>query len=168
MQTTEPQNSNPNVLPPSAILARSITKDWDVIATEIDQDERDPIDAQEIYDLLKDISDPEHPLTLSQLAVVQLTQIYVTDHPAAPSKVVVEITPTIPHCSLATLIGLCIKVRLERALPPRFRIDVKVRKGTHQSENQVNKQLGDKERVAAACENDKLLEVISGMMSTCA
>jgi metal-sulfur cluster biosynthetic enzyme len=89
-------------------------------------------------DLLSSISDPEHPLTLSQLAVVQLPHITVKDDPSSPmSFVVVEITPTIPHCSMATLIGLCIRVRLERALPQRFRVDIRVRPGTHQSENQV-------------------------------
>jgi len=68
---------------------------------------------------------------------------------------------------MATLIGLCIRVRLERALPQRFRVDIRVRKGTHQSESQVNKQLNDKERVAAAVENEALLGVLNGMLSTC-
>jgi len=36
--------------------------------------------------------------------------------------VVVRFTPTIPHCSMATLIGLCIRVRLIRALPDRFKV----------------------------------------------
>ena len=38
------------------------------------------------------------------------------------SHVVVRFTPTIPHCSMATLIGLCIRVRLIRALPDRFKV----------------------------------------------
>ena len=96
------------------------------------------LDTVLIEDLLSTISDPEHPLTLSQLAVVQLPHITVKDDPTSPmSSVLVEITPTIPHCSMATLIGLCIRVRLERALPQRFRVDIRVRPGTHQSENQV-------------------------------
>ena len=132
-------------------------------------------------DLLSSISDPEHPLTLSQLAVVQLPHITVKDDPCSPmSSVLVEITPTIPHCSMATLIGLCIRVRLERALPQRFRVDIRVRPGTHQSENQVclsrlygpliwqvNRQLNDKERVAAATENEALVGVLNGMLATC-
>ena len=83
------------------------------------------------------------------------------------AEVIVRITPTITHCSLATLIGLGIRVRVERSLSPRFRITILLKKGTHQSENQVNKQLNDKERVAAACENDQLLGVVSKMLSTC-
>lgn len=132
-------------------------------------DQYDPIDSQEIYDLISTINDPEHPLTLGQLAVVNLPHIYVTDsgNPDDIAEVFVEITPTITHCSLATLIGLGIRVRLERALPPRYRIVIKVRAGTHQSEKQVNKQLNDKERVAAACENQQLLGVISNMLASC-
>lgn len=132
-------------------------------------DEYEPIDSQEIFDLISSISDPEHPLSLGQLAVVNLPHITVTDtgRPTDMAEVKVEITPTITHCSLATLIGLGIRVRLERALPPRYRIVIRVRPGTHQSEQQVNKQLNDKERVAAACENEQLLGVISNMLATC-
>ena len=40
----------------------------------------------------------------------------------AESTVGVEFTPTIPHCSMATLIGLSIKVKLLRSLPDRFKV----------------------------------------------
>ena len=79
----------------------------------------------------------------------------------------VEITPTITHCSLATLIGLGVRVRLEQALPARFRVDVRVKEGTHSTGDQVNKQLGDKERVAAALENAQLMGVLRKMLETC-
>ncbi|KAI9226787.1 MAG: hypothetical protein DHS80DRAFT_27772 [Piptocephalis tieghemiana] len=120
------------------------------------QGAREVIDQEEIYDLVRTIADPEHPMTLEQLAVVNAEHITVSDD---ESSVVVEFTPTIPHCSMATLIGLCIRVRLLRALPHRFKTDIYVREGTHQSEKAVNKQLNDKERVAAAMENKHLLEV---------
>lgn len=83
-------------------------------------------------------------------------------------EVVVEITPTITHCSLATIIGLGVRVRLEQALPPNYRIDVKVKQGTHTQDEQVNKQLADKERVAAALENQDLKRMLESMLSTCA
>ncbi|KAA8912953.1 hypothetical protein TRICI_003335 [Trichomonascus ciferrii] len=138
---------------------------------ELEEEESgvEPIDAQEIYDLVSSISDPEHPLTLGQLAVINLQDIQVIDNgnPNEMAEVRVFITPTITHCSLATLIGLGIRVRLDRCLPPRYRITIKVKEGTHQSEGQVNKQLNDKERVAAACENEQLLGVISNMLATC-
>lgn len=45
-------------------------------------------------------------------------------------------------------------------------MDINVRQGTHQSENAVNKQLNDKERVAAALENAHLLEVVNQCLDT--
>ena len=58
---------------------------------------------------------------------------------------------------MATIIGLSIRVKLLRSLPPRFKVDVTIAPGTHASELAVNKQLADKERVAAALENAHLL-----------
>ncbi len=62
---------------------------------------------------------------------------------------------------MATLIGLSIRVKLLRALPPRFKATVRVTPGSHASEAAVNKQLADKERVAAALENAQLLDVVN-------
>ncbi len=124
-------------------------------------------------DLISTISDPEHPLSLGSLAVVNLPDIHITPSPCLPNtntltRVLVEITPTITHCSLATAIGLGVRVRLEQSLPPNFRVDVRVKAGTHSQDDQVNKQLADKERVAAALENKTLMGVIKKMLETCA
>ena len=245
-------------------------------ASAFDDDVADPFDAREVFDLIRDINDPEHPHTLEELNVVQLgsfcagnavcgagrhaqavkhtqththtqthrhththrhrhththrhTQTHTHRHrhrhthrhkhkhthtfffwdslfaeqikvDDPGSLVHVQFTPTIPHCSMATLIGLCIRVRLLRSLPPRFKVDVEIFPGTHVSRDQgcivcvcvslcvdksmfnpgfvsrlhscrlslglfadctVNKQLGDKERVAAALENQNLLQVVN-------
>lgn len=139
-------------------------------SSDSDDDTVEDIDQQEVYDLISSISDPEHPLSLGSLAVVNLPDIHIQP-PSSPhssiSTVVVEITPTITHCSLATVIGLGVRVRLEQALPPRFRVDVRIKKGTHSTDEAVNKQLGDKERVAAALENGTLMGVLRKMLSTC-
>ena len=63
--------------------------------------------------------------------------------------------------SMATLIGLSLRAKLARSLPTRFKIDVRICEGTHVNEQQVNKQLNDKERVAAALENKNLLDVVN-------
>ena len=129
----------------------------------------DEIDSQEIYDLIRSITDPEHPLTLEQLAVVNASHISVSQGDLSRNTlphVLLEFTPTIPHCSMATLIGLSLRVRLLRALPERFKVDIRVRPGTHQSENAVNKQLNDKERVAAALENSHLFNVVQGCLAS--
>jgi len=61
---------------------------------------------------------------------------------------------------MATLIGLSLRVKLLRSLPPRFKVDIAISPGTHNQEVAVNKQLNDKERVAAALENENLLAVV--------
>ncbi|OJJ88914.1 iron-sulfur cluster assembly protein CIA2 [Aspergillus glaucus CBS 516.65] len=132
----------------------------------------EPIDEQEIYDLISTISDPEHPISLGALAVVSLPDISIKPSlpnvPESPLRTVtVLITPTITHCSLATVIGLGVRVRLEQSLPPRFRVDARIKEGTHSTADEVNKQLADKERVAAALENGTLMGVIAKMLETC-
>lgn len=157
--------SDPFAAPPSPSSSPSSDE-----FSESEEDTPEPIDAQEVYDLISPISDPEHPLSLGSLSVVQLQDIHIAGPRSAGSSistVTVDITPTITHCSLATVIGLGVRVRLEQSLPPRFRIDVRVKEGTHSTAAQVTKQLGDKERVAAALENGTLAGVIRKMLSTC-
>lgn len=114
-------------------------------------------------DLIRVINDPEHPLTLEELHVVEESLI---DLDNSNNDIKINFTPTIPHCSMATLIGLSIRVKLLRALPPRFKVTVEITPGTHASEQAVNKQLADKERVAAALENSHLIEVINQCIAT--
>lgn len=122
--------------------------------------------------MIAPISDPEHPLSLESLGVVKLEDVHLISpsdlsNPAALSRVLVELTPTVSHCSLATVIGLGVRVRLEQALPPSYRVEVKIKKDTHSQAEEVNKQLADKERVAAALENDNLMSLLKKMMKTC-
>ncbi|PMD20825.1 hypothetical protein NA56DRAFT_645982 [Hyaloscypha hepaticicola] len=140
--------------------------------TDSDDSNVEPIDEQEIYDLIAPISDPEHPLSLESLGVVKLQDCHLISppdltNPSALSRVLVELTPTVSHCSLATVIGLGVRVRLEQALPPSYRVEVKIKKDTHSQAEEVNKQLADKERVAAALENDNLMSILRNMMKPC-
>ncbi|XP_041123597.1 cytosolic iron-sulfur assembly component 2B [Polyodon spathula] len=151
---TRLENANPLIFQRSG--ERQLTTE------EEDEEFADPIDDREIFDLIRTINDPEHPLSLEELNVVEQVRVRVSD---TDSTVSVEFTPTIPHCSMATLIGLSIKVKLLRSLPERFKIDVHITPGAHASEQAVNKQLGDKERVAAALENSHLLEVVNQCLS---
>lgn len=79
----------------------------------------------------------------------------------------VALTPTVTHCSLATVLGLGVRVRLEQCLPPNYRVEVICKENSHTQDDQVNKQLSDKERVAAALENDTLKGVLDKMLETC-
>ena len=62
---------------------------------------------------------------------------------------------------MATLIGLMIRVKLERSLPMRFKVDVNIEEGKHDQEKDINKQLNDKERVLAALENAGLVGMVN-------
>ncbi|KAK7492198.1 hypothetical protein BaRGS_00016495 [Batillaria attramentaria] len=144
------ENANP------LVFQRS--DDRPVLPEEEDDDIIDKIDDREVFDLIRAINDPEHPLSLEELNVVEESKVKVNDD---ESSVYIQFTPTIPHCSMATLIGLAIRVKLLRALPARFKVQVEISPGSHASEEAINKQLADKERVAAALENSHLLNVVN-------
>jgi metal-sulfur cluster biosynthetic enzyme len=112
----------------------------------------------ELFNLIRDVNDPEHPLTLEQLSVVRKELI---DIDVECSVISIGFTPTIPHCSMATLIGLSLTVKLLRSLSSQWKVNICIEAGTHASELAINKQLADKERVAAALENNHLLSVVN-------
>lgn len=87
-------NVNPNVYEKGSI--RAVTK------SDLDEELKDDFDQREIFDIIRNISDPEHPLTLEELRVVEECNIVVDND---KNLVHVYFTPTIPHCSMATLIG---------------------------------------------------------------
>lgn len=167
---SELENINPNVYKRSEERKYTENDENDDVADPFDEREifgkcEDLFKFKELFstcskfpDLIRNINDPEHPLTLEELHVLEQSLITVDNE---KNFVKVLFTPTIPHCSMATLIGLSIRVKLLRALPPRFKVSVEINPGTHASENAVNKQLADKERVAAALENTHLIEVIN-------
>ncbi|XP_073244397.1 cytosolic iron-sulfur assembly component 2A-like [Porites lutea] len=121
--------------------------------------------AQEIFDLVKDIRDPELPQTLEELSVIE--EEFIKIHQTGNDEYIIKIEfkPTAPHCSLATLIGLCLRVKLERSLPYKFKLDIFLSKGTHSTEDEINKQINDKERIAAAMENPNLKKIVEECIS---
>ena len=49
--------------------------------------------------------------------------------------------------------GLCLRVKLQWCLPFKRKLEIYISEGTHSTEEDINKQINDKERVAAAMEN---------------
>lgn len=147
------ENANPIIFNTSRkVVVEAMNLDY------LDESVYDPVTPAEVFEMIRHLNDPEHPLTLEQLNVVSVENVQVDD---ANNFVFVQFTPTIPHCSMATLIGLCIRVKLLRSLSSRFKVKVQIFPGSHQSEDAVNKQLNDKERVSAALENAHLLELVN-------
>ncbi|XP_003940956.1 cytosolic iron-sulfur assembly component 2A isoform X1 [Saimiri boliviensis] len=116
--------------------------------------------ALEVYDLIRTIRDPEKPSTLEELEVVSESCVEVQEINEEEYLVIIRFTPTVPHCSLATLIGLCLRVKLQRCLPFKHKLEIYISEGTHSTEEDINKQINDKERVAAAMENPNLREIV--------
>ncbi|XP_071516372.1 cytosolic iron-sulfur assembly component 2A [Panulirus ornatus] len=116
--------------------------------------------AAAVYDALRTVRDPEKDASLEELNVIQEEGIKVTRFNHDKFLISIEFVPTVPHCSLATLIGLCMRVKLIRSLPYPFKADISIAPGTHNTEVDVNKQINDKERVAAALENPNLSRVV--------
>ncbi|PRP89463.1 hypothetical protein PROFUN_01326 [Planoprotostelium fungivorum] len=106
-----------------------------------------------------DIFDPEHPYTLEQLKVVAEDAIFV-EH-GEHLSIRVMFTPTVPHCSLASTIALCLRERLRNEIPPESKLKILITPGTHSTEFEINKQINDKERVAAAMENPGIQELVA-------
>ncbi|XP_048723420.1 cytosolic iron-sulfur assembly component 2A isoform X2 [Caretta caretta] len=73
--------------------------------------------ALEVYDIIRTIRDPEKPSTLEELEVVTESCVEVHEIGEDEYLVIIRFTPTVPHCSLATLIGLCLRIKLQRCLP---------------------------------------------------
>lgn len=63
----ERENLNPQVFA-EADQRKASPSDWDDAV-------RDPFDAREVFDLIRGIRDPEHPLTLEQLNVVSVLHL---------------------------------------------------------------------------------------------
>ncbi|KAE8707093.1 MIP18 family protein [Hibiscus syriacus] len=108
----------------------------------------DVVDPLEIYDIL---------LLLFLLSVLSEESITVDEK---LGRILITFTPTIQHCSMATVIGLCLRVKLKECFPPHFKVDIKVAPGSHADEESVNKLLNDKERVVAALENPNLHQLV--------
>jgi metal-sulfur cluster biosynthetic enzyme len=126
------------------------------------------ISVDTVFELIRDIKDPEHSFSLEELRVVrkEFIKIYqitgedtCLDIGLPIDCISVEFEPTIPHCSMAAIIGLAIKILLKKYIR-NYLINVSIVEGTHVNDKFLNKQLNDKDRVQAASENESLMEVI--------
>ncbi|PNF30805.1 MIP18 family protein CG30152 [Cryptotermes secundus] len=141
----------------AAICRESYHRRTDAVAGRVATPPRDCIQ------YIRNIRDPEKPATLEDLSVVYEDGVMIRASTDDGVHVVrIEFNPTVPHCSLATLIGLCIRIKLERNLFEKFKLDIFIRKGTHSTEEEINKQINDKERIAAAMENPDLRDLVEG------
>ena len=97
------QNVNPSVY--QKLEERKLSE------TDYDNNHEDSIDEREVFDIIRHLQDPEHPLSLEELNVLDIESIKM-DNKNMICRV--EFTPTIPHCSMVSFFGL-VTARLPRS-----------------------------------------------------
>lgn len=131
------------------------------------------VSPQTVFELLRNIRDPEHPQTLEQLGVVSLENIKIFDDIITHNKldyntviknIHVKFRPTVPYCSMASLIGLAIKIQLYKYISLEYHIIVRLEEDSHVQEIDLNKQLNDKDRVFAAMSNENITELVNDLL----
>ncbi|XP_010942017.1 protein AE7-like 1 isoform X3 [Elaeis guineensis] len=89
------------------------------------------VDPLDVFDSVRDIRDPEHPYSLEQLSVLSEESITVDEKLGC---IQITFTPTVQYCSMATVIGLCLRVKLMQCFPPHCKVDINVTPGSHADE----------------------------------
>ena len=135
-----------------------------------------------IYEFIKDIKDPEKDCSIEELDLINEDWINISmnNNRSSYTTIKIEWKPTSKNCSLAVNIGLSIRYKLEKEINMlkenlknskfkydnssfRYKIDIRLQKGSHNTETEINKQLNDKERYRAALENPQILEYIKNL-----
>ncbi|ORC92019.1 putative MIP18 family protein [Trypanosoma theileri] len=145
---------------------------------------------EDVFYEISTIRDPERTIfTLAELDVVAPERCSVTynNHeglricmagngsacgdvgvPKPTGLVMIVLKPTVPHCSLMGIICLSVYAKLKEVLPSSlcdWKIDITLVEGSHLQQDDVEKQIADKERVAAALENETLVKEIDRLIN---
>jgi hypothetical protein len=123
-----PVNETPLVFTAAELAARAKPR-----AQVLDADDEDLID--EIWGYVRGIRDPEHPFTLEQLNVLAPERIDIAHLPHRKLAIRIEFCPTVPHCSLASTIGLCLSLQISKYYP-RAKLHLCVSPGSHKTEHE--------------------------------
>lgn len=87
-------------------------------------------------DMLLRIRDPEKPNTLEDLEVITEESVQVQLMKDGGYYVRIDFFPTVPHCSLASLIGLCVRGKIRENLTDRIKLDIVIAEGRHTTEEE--------------------------------
>ncbi|MHA1208635.1 MAG: metal-sulfur cluster assembly factor [Candidatus Freyarchaeota archaeon] len=95
---------------------------------------------EEILEVLKEVQDPEMPVSILELDMVNEDDITIE----SDNKVKVTFKPTSAMCPMGSVIGVLIKKKLKDKLG--VDAEVMVRPGTHMNEEMVNDIINNKEK----------------------
>jgi metal-sulfur cluster biosynthetic enzyme len=114
------------------------------------------MDKDTVMEVLGKIYDPEYPLSVTELKIVEEEDIDISDE-----GLTVQFKPTTPYCPMGGIIGILIKYALEKKLG--IPVKVKVKSGSHVQEEIFNEMLN---------QEDKYREILkkledSGILKSC-
>jgi len=98
------------------------------------------LNKEEILEVLKEVQDPEMPVSILELDMVSEDDITIE----SDNKVKVTFKPTSAMCPMGSVIGVLIKKKLKDKLG--VDAEVRVRPGTHMNEEMVNDIINNKEK----------------------
>ena len=114
------------------------------------------MDKQTILDHLRNVLDPEHPISIVDLKIVTEDDITITN-----GNILIKFKPTSPFCPMGAVIGLVIKKAITDVTGKKVKVEV--REGTHVREEYVNNLINDEENYNTTI---KKLEQ-SGLLARC-
>ncbi|MBS7656229.1 DUF59 domain-containing protein [Candidatus Bathyarchaeota archaeon] len=114
------------------------------------------MDKKEVLKVLKNVYDPEYPVSIIELGIVKEEDITINDN-----KIIIQFTPTSPLCPMGGVIGIVIKYALEKEFGKE--VEVKVKPGTHAEESLLNNLLQDRKKFEESV--NRLKE--SGLLDVC-
>ena len=134
--------------------------DWLKERKKLEKDDNieDKIDIYEVFEIIRNITDPEHPYNLEELNIVSLEDIIVDNE---NRLITVYFSPTIENCGFASFIGLSIKKKLLNFISPKYNIDVLIKEPKNDNDKNLNKQMNDKERLEASNLNTNIVDLYS-------
>ena len=114
------------------------------------------VNKDEVMETLSKVYDPEYPMPITDLKIVEKEDITLTD-----DGIKLEFKPTAPYCPMGGVIGIIIKYALEKKFGKK--VDVRVKIGTHAQESMLNQFLSDRKKYEDTVERLKS----SGMLEKC-
>ena len=121
-----------------------------------------------IYNIISNIKDPEfNDKTLEDLNVITEDSISVKYMHNNYYLILITWKPTTPHCKFACNIALAMRyaIRNEELLKNnKLKIDIVLEKESHMEENEINKQVNDKERYLSAFENVNIIDYLDKLI----
>ena len=104
------------------------------------------MDTDAILSVLRRVLDPEHPISVVEMGLVKPEDVTIHDN-----HLQVQFAPTVPGCPMGAVIGIIIRKALEDAFPG-YRVEVRVKPGTHMREDACNNMINDEAQYQSALE----------------